>query len=215
MSNANAEANALDFTRESCFMKAPYRFVVAAGIGMLLRAPSASAQVLRSVAMDATIGTAEGRGGDFVDRNFAAAHFAVSGVVPVAPKVGFFIALGYDWFGFFAAGHGDTCRINPGSPSGCVPKFPTVGGSNLTLGGTFALASAVQLRAGLGAGAYSFDDTRIGAALAEAEAAVFPVPYLGIVARARTVAIPRYRQDRLSLAHWLLGVRLRPSASRS
>jgi hypothetical protein len=95
-----------------------------------------------------------------------------------------------------------------------VPKFPTVGGSNLTLGGTFALASAVQLRAGLGAGAYSLDDTRVGGVLAEAEAAVFPVPYLGIVARARAVAIPRYRQDRLSLTHWLLGVRLRPSASR-
>jgi hypothetical protein len=163
--------------------------------------------------MDATIGTAEGRGGDFVDRYFAAARFAVSGVVPVAPNVGLFIALGYDWFGF-VAGH-NTCRINTGNPSGgCLPTFPTVGGSNLTFGGAFALASAVQLRAGLGAGAYSLDDTRIGGVVAEAEAAVFPVPYLGIVASARTVAIPRYRQDRLSLAHWLLGVRLRTSASR-
>ena len=182
---------------------------------MLLRAPSASGQVLRGVAMDAAIGTAEGRGGDFVGRDFVAAHFAVSGVVPIAPKLGFFVALGYDWFGFFGAGHGDICRIDPGNRSGgCLPTFPTVGGSNLTVGGAFALASAIQLRAGLGAAAYSLGDTRIGGVLAEAEAAVFPVPYVGIVASARTVAIPRYRQDRLSLAHWLLGVRLRPSASR-
>jgi hypothetical protein len=44
--------------------------------------------------------------------------------------------------------------------------------------------SAIQLRAGLGAAAYSLDDTRIGGVLAEAEAVVFPVPYLGILSLA-------------------------------
>jgi hypothetical protein len=181
----------------------------------LFRAPAASAQSLGSAAVEASIGTAEGRGGEFVDRSFAAAHIAASGVVPITPDVGFFLALGYDWFGFFAAPRGDICRVNPASPgSGCLPSFPTIGGSNLVLGTTVALGTTVELRAGIGGGAYSLNGTRIGGTLAEGDAALYPLPYLGIVVNARTIALPRYRQDRLSLTHFLLGVRLRMPRSR-
>lgn len=120
------------------------------------------------------------------------------------------MALGYDWFGF-SLGHGDVCHISPDNPGiGCLPTFPKVSGPDVTLGGAFALARMLEVRAGLGAGAYSIDGTRTGALLAQAEAIVFPISHIGIVASARTVAIPRYRQDRIGLSHWLLGVRLRP-----
>ena len=164
--------------------------------------------------MDAAIGVSEGRGGNFVDRGGGAARIAASGVVPIMGNAGLFVALSYDWFGFVGI-RGETCIVDVANPSGgCLPPFPTSRSINLTLGGVFALAPAVELRAGLGAGAYDVDHTTSGALSAQAEATVFPAPYLGLVASARSVAISRHRQDRLGATQWLVGVRLRRSASR-
>jgi hypothetical protein len=181
---------------------------------VFLRTPLAPAQEPRYVAVDAAVGVSAGRGGSFVDRGGGAARIAASGVVPITGNAGLFVALSYDWSGFVGL-RGETCVVELGNPSGgCLPPFPTARGINLTLGGAFALATAVELRAGLGAGVYNVDHTSSGAFSAQAEATVFPVPYLGLVASARSVALSRYHQDRLSVAQWLVGVRLRRSASR-
>ena len=193
-------------------MKAHYLALITVA---LFHVPTVSAQVRRSAALDAGIGIANGRGGDFVDRGFAGARIAVSGVVPVTQNVGLFIGLGYDWSGRPPA-HGDLCRIDPGNPGGgCLPSFPAIRGADLTVGGAAALGSTVELRAGLGAGAFSLDGTRLGGVLGEGEVAFFPVASFGIVASTRTLVIPSYRGDRLSLARWSLGLRLRRSVSHS
>jgi hypothetical protein len=183
---------------------------------MLFHASAVSGQALRSLALDARAGIVQGRGGDFVDRGLGAAQVDVSGAVPIGRNAGVYVSLGYDWFGPIIPSYGDTCRIRPGNPSGgCLPSFPAGGGSTLTIGGAFALGTALELRAGLGAGAFSLANTRVGGVLAEGEAAFFPMAGLGIVARTRSVAIPRYHGDRLGLAHLSLGLRFRHSGSRS
>jgi hypothetical protein len=185
-----------------------------AALSLLLRAPFAAAQAPRYLAVDAAIGAARGRGGDFIDRLAPATRIAASGVVPLTPRLGLFAALGYDWT-WFSAAHGDVCRLDPDNPgAGCLPRFPAVSGANVTFGGVLAPVRLVELRAGLGAGAYRIDDTETGALLAQAEATMYPMRDVGIVATARTVAIPRSRVDRLGITQWSLGVRLRRSASR-
>ena len=198
-------------------MKAHYSIFLAAGIGTLFLVAPASGQSLRSVALDARVGVAEGRGGDFVDRDLNAAQIDVSGAVPITKSLGIFASLGYDWFGHIIPAYGDVCVVRPpgSTSSGCIPSFPAGNGPSLTLGGAFALGTTVELRAGLGAAAFSLANTRVHGVLAEGEAAFFPVTSIGFVARTRSVTIPRYRGDRLGLANLSLGIRLRRSTSRS
>jgi hypothetical protein len=177
----------------------------------LVHALPVSGQVLRSVSIEADAGSGDGRGGNFMNRNFASALVDVSVVVPITPRVGGFITAAYDRLGF-AIARGDVCRRDPGVP-GCLSSFPTGSGSSLTLGGALPVGTHLEFRAGLGAGAFNLNDSWVGGGLADAEVAVFPVGWLGIVARGRRAAIPRYRGDRLSLSQSLLGVRIRHSTS--
>ena len=197
-------------------MKAHHSIFLAVGIGTIYLAAPASGQSLRSVALDARVGIVEGRGGDFVDRELNAAQLDVSGVLPITQSLGVFASLGYDWFGRIIPAYGDVCVVRPANAgSGCVPSFPAGNGPSLTIGGAFAFGTAVELRAGLGAVAFSLANTGVRGVLAEGEAAFFPVASVGLVTRARWVTIPRYRGDRLGLAHLSLGIRLRRSTSRS
>ena len=198
-------------------MKAYYSTLLAVGIGSLCLVAPASGQSLRSVALDFRVGIVEGRGGDFVERDLNAAQIDLSGAVPITQSFGVFGSLGYDWFGRIMPAYGDVCVVRPpgNTSSGCIPSFPAGNGPSLTLGGAFALGTTVEFRAGLGAAALSLANTGVRGVLAEGEAALFPVASLGLVVRARSVTIPRYRGDRLGLAHLSLGIRLRRSTSRS
>lgn len=67
----------------------------------------------------------------------------------------------------------------------------------------------LEMRAGIGGAAYAADGPRVGAAVAQIDAAAFPVDHFGPTLGARWIVVPRYRGDRLSILPWALGVRIR------
>lgn len=161
--------------------------------------------------MDAAIGGADGGGGEFFDRGFAAARLAVSDVPITDSRLRFVFEGGYDWFGF-TAGHDAVCRLSP--RGGCLQPFPTIGGLTASVGGMAELGSAVELRGLVGGGAYSIDGTRAGGVVGELDVAAFFTSHVGVVLGFRNVAIPRYQSDRLTIRAWMVGFRVRERPSR-
>jgi len=173
---------------------------------------SVSAQRAYRWSSDATVGGAIVSGGDFFNNGRAAAHLAVAG--RLLPRAGgrfaAYAEVGYDWFGqfgLFGTNPDLVCIVTPGG--GCEPSYPDVAGPSGTVGLLYAPVPSVESRIGVGGAAYSVDGTRIGAAIGQLDASVFPAGHLGLVLGARLAVIPRYRRDRLTLLPLLIGVRVR------
>jgi hypothetical protein len=65
------------------------------------------------------------------------------------------------------------------------------------------------MRVGVGGAAFAADASRVGAAICQVDATVFPIAHVGLVVGARRIVIPNYRNGRLSLLPWTVGVSVR------
>jgi hypothetical protein len=164
------------------------------------------AQAGGAAAVDATVGGAAGKGGEFYDRDIGGARLAVSFRRWSTPHVGAFGELSMDWLGL-STGHYLVCYE---SSRGGVESYPELSGPAAILGligGT--VDRRFEARVGAGAGAYAADGTRVGAVVSQVDAAAFPVAHVGLIIGARWIVVPRYRADRLSMLPWTIGMRVR------
>jgi hypothetical protein len=165
------------------------------------------AQAGGAAAVDATVGGAAGKGGEFYDRDVGGARVAVSFRRWSTPHVGAFGELSMDWLGLSTA-HYLVCYES--SRGGCMESYPELSGPAAILGligGT--VNRRFEARVGAGAGAYAADGTRVGAVVSQVDAAAFPVAHVGLIIGARWIVVPRYRADRLSMLPWTIGMRVR------
>lgn len=173
--------------------------------------PFAAAQVDHRWSTDATFGGATVKSGDFFNNGRAAAHLSVADRMLQRGRFATYAEVGYDWFGRFGLLGADpdlTCVVNTAG-GGCEPPFPDVTGPSASIGLVYAPVTRVETRVGVGGAAYSVDGTRVGAAVGQLDAAVFPADHLGLILGARFAVIPRYRHDRLTMIPVLLGLRVR------
>jgi hypothetical protein len=121
-----------------------------------------------------------------------------------------YVEVAYDWlgrFGLLGANSDLVCVVDrPGG--GCEPPYPDVTGPSVSIGLLYAPITRVETRLGVGGAAYSIDGTRVGAAVGQLDAAVFPTVHLGLILGARFAVIPRYRQDRLTMIPVFVGLRV-------
>jgi hypothetical protein len=178
------------------------------GVGSLHDARAQSAHQWSS---DVAVGAATVKGGEFFNNGKAAARLSVADVLLRRQRFATYAEVGYDWlgrFGLLGANPDLVCvGVSPGG--GCAPSYPDVAGPSASIGLRYALSPRFETRVGVGGAAYSVDGTRVGAALGQFDAALFPAAHLGLVLGARFAVIPRYRHDRLTMFPVLLGLRVR------
>ena len=170
----------------------------------------ASAQVEYRWRADAAVGGATVKGGEFFNNGKAVAHLSIADRLLQRGRFAVYAEAGYDWLGRFGLLGADpdlTCVGAPGG--GCEPPFPDAGGPSASIGLVYAPFPPVETRVGVGGAAYSVDGTRVGAAVGQLDAAVFPAAHIGLMLGARFAVIPRYRHDRLTMVPVLLGLRVR------
>jgi hypothetical protein len=165
------------------------------------------------VAIEGTGGAAAGRGDEALDRDVREARIAVSFRRVSARHLGLFTELGVEYL----ARNGDrvnVCQVAPGG-SGCFIARPVLLGPTATVGILLQATSVLEFRVGVGGSAYRVSKEQapnpatIGAFATALDGAVFPTPHIGFVGGVRWLAIPRYRNDRVSLSAWTIGIRLR------
>jgi len=175
--------------------------------GLVLTPCRAYGQSRTSLAFDASVGAAQGSGGEFRDRDLMGARVTLSVSRSRATSLAFFGELSMDVLAI-AQGHKLDCIPNP--RGGCLDAFPELAGPAALVGvSTETPDHLLQWRIGFGGGAYANEKTRVGALVGHADGAILPTSHLGMVLGARLVVIPRFRSDRLSLLQWSLGVRIR------
>jgi hypothetical protein len=171
----------------------------------------AGAQAAHRWSADVTVGGAVAEGGEFFSNGKAAAHLSLALGMLQRERFATYVEAAYDWLGRFGLLGADpdlTC-IADRQASGCRPDYPDVTGPSASIGLFYAPSTRVETRVGVGAAAYSVDGTRVGAAVGQLDAAVFPIARLGLILGARFALIPRYRHDRLTMIPVLLGLRVR------
>ena len=178
------------------------------GVGSL---HSANAQVAHRWSSDAAVGGAMVKGGDFFSNGRAAASLSVADLMAQRGGFAAYAEVSYDWFGQFGllGGNPDLLCIVDRPGAGCEPPYPHVAGPSASLGVLYAPVTRLETRIGVGGAAYSVDGTRVGAAIGQLDAAVFPAAHLGLLLSGRFVAIPRYRHDRLTIVPVQVGLRVR------
>jgi hypothetical protein len=176
-------------------------------------APShyAGAQVAHGWSADAAVGEATVRSSEFLNIGHATAHLSVAQRVVQRGQLAMYAEVSYDWLGRvgpLGANPDLVCVLDrPGA--GCRPPYPNVTGPRASIGALYAPFTRVETRVGVGGAAYSVDGTRVGAAVGQLDAAVFPADRLGLTLGVRFAVIPGYRHDRLTMIPVLLGLRLR------
>ena len=182
------------------------RFSIALAVAISLGvAHRATAQTPNHWSADAAIGSGTGHGGEYFDDGRVAAHLAVAKRLLERGKLAVSLEAGYDWLGLGAVKL--VCPLN--ARGDCRRRFPDIAGPSASTGVLFAPWTRVEARAGVGGAAYSVDGTRVGAAIGQLDAAVFPAAHIGVVLGARFVVIPQYRHDRLTMIPVLFGLRFR------
>jgi hypothetical protein len=170
----------------------------------------ASAQATHHWSSDVTVGGARVEGGEFFNNGKAAAHLSLADRVLQRDRFATYVEVAYDWlgrFGLLGANSDLVCVVDrPGG--GCEPPYPDVTGPSVSIGLLYAPITRVETRLGVGGAAYSIDGTRVGAAVGQLDAAVFPTVHLGLILGARFAVIPRYRQDRLTMIPVFVGLRV-------
>lgn len=170
----------------------------------------ARAQAAHRWSSDLAVGGAIVEGGDFLRNGKAAARVSFAGRVLRRERVAAYVDAGYDWVGRFkllGANPDQVCILRSGG--GCAPPYPGVSGPTASIGLLYAPFRWIETRVGAGGAAYSVDGTRVGAAVGQLDAAVFPVARVGLILGARYAAIPRYRHDRLTMIPLVFGLRVR------
>jgi len=191
---------------DSRMLKSAIRVAFAAASVVAMSSRQVHAQSLRSLALDATLGGARGRGGEFYDRGIVGARIAMSMRGPQGAHIGPFVEVAMDWLSVGTASDA-VCYLSP--RGGCLQPYPAFAGPEITAGLVVGLRSHMELRGGIGGGAYVRDGPRVGGLLGQVDAAVFPFSHLGIVAGARAVVVPRYRGELLWTVPWAAGFRVR------
>lgn len=165
-----------------------------------------SAQIVHPWSADASIGGGVGKGGEYFNNDRIAAHLGIDERVVRHGKLGVYVGAGYDWLDLEVGGDA-ICVFS--SRGGCRPRYPEIRGPSVSMGVLVAPWTRFESRVGLGGAAYSVDDTRVGAAFGQLDAAIFPVTHVGVTLGTGVVVIPRYRHDRLTMVPVLLGLRVR------
>ncbi|MEQ1689770.1 MAG: hypothetical protein ABMA00_00685 [Gemmatimonas sp.] len=175
-------------------------------IALVAIAASAGAQQRIRLTLDATVGAGFGKGGEYRSRSIGGARVAVS--------TRFQSATGWNPFGELSLDglslgliRGVGCQLN--ARGACVKPYPELIGATAVLGVATTLASRVDLRFGVGAGAYTADGTHAGAAIAQTDITAYAFDTVGLVAGVRWVVVPQYRGDRLTILPWMIGLRVR------
>jgi hypothetical protein len=185
-------------------------FVVACGLAL---APErAAAQQRTTIAVDATLGAAVGKGGEFFDRNLGSARVAVSLRRAGPTRLGFWGELAIDAPSIHGYGEPAVCYFSPSG--GCLGSYPELLGTTVTGGVIAQRANRIEARLGVGGGVFIADPTGLRGAgvwgtVSQADVAFFPATHVGLIAGARWVAVPRYNGARLSILPWAIGLRFR------
>lgn len=177
-----------------------------ASVASVFTASTASAQVHRSFAFDATLGIGHGYGGEFLDRSIEGPRLAASVRTGPQRRVGAFAELAFDWISQ-TMGRPAVCIES--TSGGCMPWYPELAGPEIVVGLMLEPHERVEIRGGVGAAAYRAHGVRVGGALAQLDVALFPARRIGIVGGIRAVVVPRYRKEQLSTFPWLIGLRVR------
>jgi len=199
-------ARACDLTALHLSFELPIARVVLVGALFVIPGPAQlHAQFSRSLALDATLGGARGSGGEFFDRGIVGARIALSMRGVKSARTVPFVEVAMDWLSV-ETGHNTVCYSSP--RGGCLQPYPAFAGPEITAG-VMGLWSHVELRGGVGGGAYRRHGPRVGGLLGALDAAVFPFSRFGVVAGARAAMVPRYRGDVLWIVPWAAGFRVR------
>jgi hypothetical protein len=175
--------------------------------GLVLTPHLAHGQSRASFVVDATVGAAQGRGGEFTDRETMGGRVSLIVSRSAATRLSLFGEVSMDVLGV-AMGHTAVCIPNP--RGGCLDSFPELSGPAALVGvSTESWNRRLQWRVGVGGGAYAKEKTRVGALISHVDGAILPTSHVGMVLGARWVVIPRFQSDRLSLLQWSFGVRIR------
>ena len=165
-----------------------------------------AAQAGKTLAVDATFGAARGGGGEFIDRELKSLRIAAS-LRRIGPQhFGYFADLAID-APSLPSDHFAICK--PRSSGGCVPWFPSLWGPSLAAGAVARPTTRIEVRVGAGGGAYFNKGSAVGGVLGLFDVAWLAASHVGVVVGGRWILLPSYRGDRLSLAPWALGVRVR------
>jgi len=189
-----------------------YRLTLVLGFTLEVGSPyRASAQAEHRWNSDVSIGGAIVEGGKFFNNGKAAARFSVADRVLRRGRFAAYVEATYDWLGRFGVlgGNPDLVCVVDRPGGGCEPSYPDVTGPSASIGLLYTPVARVETRVGVGGAAYSVDGTRVGAAVGQLDAAVFPAAHLGLILGARFAVVPRYRHDRLTMIPVLLGLRVR------
>jgi len=190
-----------------------YRLTLVLGCALEVGLPRyVSGQASHGWSADVTVGGATVNSSEFLNEiGKAAAHVAIADRVLQRGRFTAYAEAGYDWLGkFYMIGaNSDLVCVVDRPSGGCRPDFPDVTGPSASIGLLWAPFTRVEIRVGVGGGAYSVDNTRVGAGIGQLDAGVFPGAHLGLILGARFAVIPRYRHDRLTMVPVLLGLRVR------
>jgi hypothetical protein len=163
------------------------------------------AQAHTSLAAEAGLAGANGKGGEFYPRDVVDARVSLGVRRWQSTRLGVFADVSMDWFG---VGPRDICAV--GSNGTCLDNYPPLQGPSAVFGiMARGMGQRVEMRAGLGGGAYSVNASRFGAAIGQLDAALFPLAHVGLVLDSRRIVVPNYRSGRLSVLLWGAGVRVR------
>jgi hypothetical protein len=167
----------------------------------------AGAQSNPSFAVDATTGGGRANGGEFRDRHIGGVRLAVNVSGSRDAKLSPYVEIAKDWL---ALSMGHTLMCYESTRGGCIKHFPDLRGTELILGGLLRPSPRVELRAGVGGGAFQAPEgPRVGGIVVQADASVRASDHIGVLLGTRYVVLPRYLGDRLWTMRWAFGLRVR------
>ncbi len=148
-----------------------------------------------------------GHGGEYRDRDLTGgAHIASALEYALSPTRGAFVMLSADALEL-SSEHTSICIF--GSNGECVHIYPRFTGISALAGGSVNPSEYIELRVATGFGAFRSAGTTAGSWVSQSDVAMFPFSRLGMTVGIRTVVIPSFRNDRLWMAPWMLGLRIR------
>lgn len=184
-------------------MKRTFLFVAL----ILVAVYPAGAQSNPSFAVDATTGAGQGNGGEFFDRGIGGVRLAVSVSGTRDARLSPYVEIAKDWL---ALGMDHILICYPSTRGGCIKPYPDLRGIELILGGLLRPTPRVELRAGVGGGAFEASEgPRVGGIVGQADATVRVSNHIGVLLGTRYVVLPRYIGDRLWTMPWAFGLRVR------
>lgn len=174
---------------------------------LLVAAYPAGAQATQSFAVDATIGNGRANGGEFRDRHIGGVRLAASVSGSRDAKLSPYAEIARDWL---ALGMGHILICYESTRGGCIQPYPELRGMELIVGGLLRPTPRIELRAGVGGGAFhASEGPQVGGIVVQADGTVRASDHIGVLLGTRYVVLPRYIGDRLWTMPWAFGLRVR------